>query len=205
MNIPSQTLSVNTTLSRAKSYAKKGQLDEAQQLYLSVLETHPQNQQAKKGRKALQKGQVNKKNSYGPPQAQIDAVSSLYSQGQVQEALSASETLIKDYPNTPLLYNISGACYQALGPPDAAVKSFEQALVIKPDYANAKWNLALSQLVTGSFKARWLNYESRLQRKDIELERHYPRPFWDGSSLVGKTLFLYPEQGMGIRFNLFVM
>jgi predicted Zn-dependent protease len=71
---------------------------------LRVLETYPQNQQAKKGLKALQKGEVNKKNPSSPPQAQIDAVISLYSQGQVQEALRASETLIKDYPNNPQYY-----------------------------------------------------------------------------------------------------
>ena len=112
---PSKTLNVNTILKQAKSHAKKGQLDEARQLHHSVLEVFPQNQQAKKGLKALQKSQVNKKNQSGPPQTQLDAVISLYSQGQVQESLSASEALIKDYPNTPLLYNINGACYQALG------------------------------------------------------------------------------------------
>ncbi|MBT3873040.1 MAG: tetratricopeptide repeat protein, partial [Flavobacteriaceae bacterium] len=86
----SKPLNVNTILKQAKSHAKKGQLDEARQLYHNVLEAFPQNQQAKKGLKALQKGQVNKKNPSSPPQAQIDSVISLYSQDQVQEALSAS-------------------------------------------------------------------------------------------------------------------
>ncbi len=81
MTTPSKTLNVNATLTRAKSYAKKGQLDDAKQLYHSVLEAFPQNQQAKKGLKSLQKGQVNKKNPPGPPQAQIDAVISFYSRG----------------------------------------------------------------------------------------------------------------------------
>ena len=100
----SKSLNVNTILKQAKSHAKKGRIDEARQLYHSVLEAFPQNQQAKKGLKALQKGQVNKKNPSGPPQAQIDAVISLYSRGLIQEALSASETLIKDYPSNILLY-----------------------------------------------------------------------------------------------------
>ena len=95
----SKSLNVNTILKQAKSHAKKGRIDEARQLYHSVLEAFPQNQQAKKGLKALQKGQVNKKNPSGPPQAQIDAVISLYSRGQIQEALSASQMLIKNYPN----------------------------------------------------------------------------------------------------------
>jgi len=102
VDTPPKTLNVNATLARAKSHAKKGQLDEARRLYHRVLEAYPQNQQAKKGLKSLQKGQVNKKNPSALPQSQVDAIISLYSRGQVQEALSASETLIKDYPNVRL-------------------------------------------------------------------------------------------------------
>jgi tetratricopeptide (TPR) repeat protein len=148
-----KTLNVNATLTRAKSHANKGQLDEAKQLYHRVLEAFPQNKQAKKGLRVLQKGQVNKKNPSGPSQAQVDAVISLYSQGQIQEALSASQMLIKDYPNTPLLYNISGACYQALGQLEEAVKSYEQALAIKPDYAEGHSNLGNALQELGQLEA----------------------------------------------------
>jgi hypothetical protein len=41
MTTPSKTLNVNATLARAKSHAKKRQLDEAKQLYHSVLEAFP--------------------------------------------------------------------------------------------------------------------------------------------------------------------
>ena len=34
-----------------------------------------------------------------PPQAQINSVIALYSNGQIQEALDSVEALIKDYPN----------------------------------------------------------------------------------------------------------
>jgi tetratricopeptide (TPR) repeat protein len=165
VDTPSKLLNVNATLARAKSHTKKGQLDEAKQLYHNVLAAFPQNQQAKKGLKALQTGQVNKKNPSDPPQAQIDAVISLYSQGQAQEALSASETLIKDYPNTPLLYNISGACYQELGQLEAAVKSYEQALAIKPDYADAHSNLGVTLKELGQLEAAVKNYEQALAIK----------------------------------------
>ena len=67
-------------------------------------------------------------------QTQINSVIALYTNGQIQEALDSVETLIKDYPNEPLLYNISGVCYKAIGQLDAAVNSFEKALALKPDY-----------------------------------------------------------------------
>ena len=86
---------------------------------------------------------MDKKNQQGLPQTQINSVIALYSNGQIQEALDSVETLIKDYPNEPLLYNISGVCYKAMGQRDAAVKSFEKALAIKPDYADAYNNCLL--------------------------------------------------------------
>ena len=57
-------------------------------------------------------------------QTQINSVIALYSNGQIQEALDSVQTLTKDYPNEPLLYNISGVCYKAIGQLDTAVKSF---------------------------------------------------------------------------------
>jgi len=74
-------------------------------------------------------------------QAQINSVVALYSNGQIQEALDNVETLIKEDPREPLIFNISGACYAGLGQLDAAVKSYEQAIEIKPDYAEAHNNL----------------------------------------------------------------
>ena len=50
-----------------------------------------------------------------PPKTEINSVLALYSNGQIQEALSAVEALIKSYPNEALLYNISGVCYKAIG------------------------------------------------------------------------------------------
>ena len=79
-----------------------------------------------------------------PLQTEINSVIALYSKGQIQEALDNVETLIKDYPNEPLLFNISGVCYKAIGQLDAAVKSFENALAIKPDYTEVNYNLGLT-------------------------------------------------------------
>jgi len=173
MATPSKTLSVNATLARAKSHAKKGQLSEAKELYHNVLAAFPQNQQAKKGLKALQKGQVNKKNPSGPPQAQLNSLIALYSQGQIQETLDASETLIKDYPSNTLLYNISGTCCARLGQLNAAVKCFEKALAIKPDYAEAHSNLGNTLKELGQLDAAVKCFEKALAIKPDYAEAHY--------------------------------
>jgi len=79
-------------------------------------------------------------------QTEINSVITLYSNGQIQEALDSVEVLIKDYPNEALLYNVSGACYAGLGQLDAAIKHYEQALEIKPDYNEAHNNFGNTRI-----------------------------------------------------------
>ena len=88
-----------------------------------------------------------------PPQAQINSVIALYSSGQIQKALDTVEALIKKYPNDPLLYNISGICYKTISKLDEAVKSFEKALAIKPDFADAYNNLGTTLKKLGQLDA----------------------------------------------------
>jgi len=75
------------------------------------------------------------------PAKKVDSVIELYSNGKVSEALDTIELLFKDYPNESLLFNIRGACYAALGQLEEAVKNYEDALAIKPDYSDASYNL----------------------------------------------------------------
>ena len=100
-----------------------------------------------------------------PPQNEINSVIALYSNGQIQEALGAVETLIKSYPNEPLLYNISGVCYKEIGKLDEAVKSFKKALTIKSDYAEVHYNLGVTLQELGQQDAAVKSYEKALAIK----------------------------------------
>ena len=105
------------------------------------------------------------KNQLDPPQALIDSVIELYSNGKIQEALDSVEALIKDYPNEAILYNISGACYASLGQLDTAVKRYEKSLAIKPDYAEAHNNLAVTFQELGQLDAAVQCYDQALAIK----------------------------------------
>tara|TARA_B100001079_G_scaffold121710_1_gene104472 strand:+ start:126 stop:449 length:324 start_codon:yes stop_codon:yes gene_type:complete len=96
------TIKTQRLLDRAKKIAKKGKHEEAQKLYETVLEDSPNNEEAKNGLLALQQD----KGQRSAPEVEIQSVFALYSNGHTQEALDACETLTKDYPNEPLLYNI---------------------------------------------------------------------------------------------------
>ena len=62
-------------------------------------------------------------------QEEISSVISLFSQGNIQEALNNSEALVKTYPTEAILFNIRGACF-------AELKIFDDAII---NYKKAKY------------------------------------------------------------------
>ena len=57
-------MTLNQALVRAKSYAEKGQMEKARQLYLKISAKFPQNQKAKKGLEALGNKTVQRTGKY---------------------------------------------------------------------------------------------------------------------------------------------
>ena len=75
------------------------------------------------------------------PQSEIDSIIALFSDNKLQTALDKIKALTKSFPEDSLLHNITGACYAGLGQLGSAMKSYEKAIAIKPDYAKAHYNL----------------------------------------------------------------
>ena len=107
-----------------------------------------------------------------PAQTEINSVLALYSNGQIQEALVAVGALIKSYPNDPFLYSISGACFVGVGQLDTALKSYEKALAIKPDYAEVHYNLGVTLQELGQLDAAVKSYEKALAIKPDYADAH---------------------------------
>ena len=76
-----------------------------------------------------------------PPQEKIHSVIKLFANSKKQEAIDKVNALIKDYPRSSLLLNLVGTFYKSIKMPDKAIQSFENAITIKPDYAEAYNNL----------------------------------------------------------------
>ena len=107
-----------------------------------------------------------------PLQTEINSIIALFSSGQIQEALDAVGALIKDYPNESLLFNISGACYAGLGKFNAAVKHYEKAIAIKPDYSKAHFNLGVTLQELGQGDVAVQSYEKALVIEPDYAEAH---------------------------------
>ena len=151
-------------LSKAKKLLKKGEIKEARNIYLNILEYSSSNKEAKIGLKSIEN-----EDEAQLSQEQLDYVIQLYSSGQMDKALLSIKELIQDFPNIPLLHNISGACNSALGEIDSAIISFNKAIELKPDYDEAYFNLGVAFHQTGQLGEALNSYE-----RAISIKHAYP-------------------------------
>ena len=70
------------------------------------------------------------------------------------------------------LYNIRGTRYANLGQLDAAISYYEKALSIKPNYAEAHYNLGFTFQRLGQLDAAVRSYKKALAIKPDYAERH---------------------------------
>ena len=82
--------------------------------------------------------------SQDPPPKQLQFIFSLYTQGQLEQALYNATELLAQFPHSIALYNIAGASNVGLMKYDAAIESFKQILRIKPDFADAYNNMGIA-------------------------------------------------------------
>lgn len=135
-----------TALRKAQSHVKAGELIEAEELYKQVLSKFPKNQKAIQGYQKLKAGITSKGSSSSePPQEQIKELVRLYDKRQFEEVLAKVRPLVSVLPKAITLQNIRGASYQAQGQYDAAIDSYQQAIKIKPDFADAYYNMGIAQ------------------------------------------------------------
>ena len=124
--------SVDEAIVRAKSLAMLGDIDQAKQLYRTVLETFPNNKQAHDGLAELD---IFLK--------QINALVVLYRQGRLEAVLEQGEALSKQYPQSFVLCDVMSTINARLRRWDAAKIFVTKMLQIKPDHAVTHYNLGI--------------------------------------------------------------
>ena len=114
------------------------------------------------------------------------------------DAIAEYHAALSLKPDHAPAWNNLGLALQAQNEVRAAIDAFRRALAIAPDFAHARWNLSLALLLDGQFAEGWRDYDARLELPELGRDRHrFPGPSWDGSAPAGKTLLVYPEQGLG--------
>jgi Flp pilus assembly protein TadD len=114
------------------------------------------------------------------------------------DAVGAYRAALALKPDHAVAWNNLGLALQAQNDVRDAIDAFRHALALKPEFAHARWNLALALLLDGQFAEGWREYDARLALPELGRDRHrFPGQSWDGTNAAGKTLLLYPEQGLG--------
>ncbi len=114
------------------------------------------------------------------------------------EAVAAYRAALAFKPDHAIAWNNLGLALQAQNEIHAAIDAFRHALALVPDFVPARWNLSLALLLDRQFAEGWREYDARLALPELGRDRNrFPGPLWDGSAPAGKTLLVYPEQGLG--------
>ncbi|CAI8695722.1 tetratricopeptide repeat protein [Burkholderia pyrrocinia] len=129
-----------------------------------------------------------------------------FTRGRVQLETHRYEAALDDFagvldatPRDKLAHFHKGNALRALRRHDAARQAYADAIELDPDYVLAHCMRAFLCLSIGDFEAGWAEYEWRWRDTQLDASRRaFAQPRWThGMPLDGKTILLYPEQGLG--------
>lgn len=122
------------------------------------------------------------------------------------EAEAACRRAISLRPDYVDAYSNLGNLLQAQKRPEDAESAYRHAIALKPDHADARWNLSLLLLRRGRLREGWTEFEARYAPGKTERKMAPPPthpngiplpPQWQGEPLAGRSLLVWPEQGLG--------
>jgi tetratricopeptide (TPR) repeat protein len=123
--------------------------------------------------------------------------------GRMNEALASYRNTLAIKPDRAEAHTNIGATLQKLGMLEEALASYRQALAIRPDFAEAHRNLGFTLLDLGRENEGLEEFEWRWKiPTELAARRDFDQPQWNGAAdLNGKTILLWPEQGVGDNLN----
>ena len=133
---------LDKALKLAKNKVKDGLTNEAKKIYQDILKKFPKNKKASDGIKTLaSKTLATNTGIQEPPKEQLTSLLTLYNQQKLQQVFNEAQILTKRYTKSSTLLNLMGASAAQLGKLDEAVLAFQKALLIKPNDAQAYYNM----------------------------------------------------------------
>lgn len=143
----------------------------------------------------------------------VDALSNLSNlmceTSRYSEADKVSAMALQIQPHHVGALNNRALALRGLNRAEDAVALLRQALKLDASFSEARVNLAYLLLSLGEFAEAWKLHESRQSLTHIRRlisSLRVEAPMWQGEALEGKTLLVWPEQGIGdqIQFIRYV-
>ena len=166
-------LKLDQAIKLARNKSKEGSSEEAISIYQDVLMKFPKNKRAIDGLKGLSGGTIGRENKFqDPPSDQVQALLTLYNQGQLRQVLDRAQFLTGQYPEAYIVWNILGAAAAKMGKLDQALFAFQKVVSIKPDHADAYNNMGATLKQKGNLKEAIVSYTTALAIKPDYAEAH---------------------------------
>ena len=116
-------------------------------------------------------------------------------QGRLEESVAECQRALELRPDYPDGLTFLAFAFEKLGMYERADALYEKAIETDQVCARAHFNRSLHWLRQGDFERGLSEYEWRWET--VVPPRGFVQPVWDGSSLKGKTVLLYSDQGFG--------
>ena len=136
-----QFRSADQALRKAKTFSRKGAIEDAQAAYRWVLDNYPSNKRAQEGLQTLGRSKKAGRPASGPTRDQLNDLIALHRQGRFGEALIKAQPVAALNPDVAFLQNFIGVCHAALGQLHKAVARYQRALELQPHDADIHANL----------------------------------------------------------------
>jgi tetratricopeptide (TPR) repeat protein len=132
------------------------------------------------------------------PPLLVDLAQVLADQARFDEAFAALEKVLSRDPGSAIALAAKGMLFDLTGRGAQALQALEAARRREPENVDIGHNLAICRLRHGDFARGWRDFELRRQKENfIGRHRRFPFPEWQGEPLAGKSILVYPEQGLG--------
>ena len=115
------------------------------------------------------------KENNAPPQDQIAALINMYHSGQMTKTEQACHELLQTYPHTLVILNVLGGSFNGQGKFQEAIESYNKAIQIKPDYAEAYSNRGIALKELGELEEAVESCNKAIQIKPDYAEAYYNR------------------------------
>jgi tetratricopeptide (TPR) repeat protein len=126
--------------------------------------------------------------------------------GVFEEALALARDTVRLVPDSAGARSNLGAALLAFGDLSEAEAEYELALRLDPGHALARTGRAFVRLRQGRLEEGWEDYEARLDAQRMGSDQEVSLPIdprdlsgatWTGEARNGRSLLVYPEQGLG--------
>jgi uncharacterized protein (TIGR02466 family) len=108
-----------------------------------------------------------------PPGEFLQPIIDLYAQGELQQALVAANKMLEGFPRSIILYNILGVLYARSMQYDVAIDNYKKAIIIKPDYSEAHYNMGNALKQKGDLDAAIVSYKNAISLKPSYVDAYF--------------------------------